>query len=116
VSQYTKAGDWCAPIGGIRYRSLRPLVWSVGYADSGLLFTVPGGREFDVSIPWALRWIFDPHDPRFLKAAALHDEMLMSRWARPSAAAEFHSALKADGVGRWTRLAMFAAVAFWRWG
>ncbi|MEI4262780.1 DUF1353 domain-containing protein [Roseovarius sp. D0-M9] len=114
MSDYTSIVGWCEPIGGIRYRSRRDLKWAVGHPRSGFVFVVPAGRVFDVSIPRALRWIFDPHDPRFLKAAALHDEMLMTGWARVTAAAEFHEALRADGVGRWARLAMFGAVALWR--
>lgn len=115
MSEYTDPGDWCEPVGGIRYRVTRSLRWAIGAENSGFVFQVPAGRIFDVSIPWFLRRIFDPHDPRFLKAAALHDEMLLNGWARVSAAAEFHEALRADRVGALTRLAMFAAVAFWRW-
>jgi hypothetical protein len=62
------------------------------------------------------RWAFNPHDPRFLKAAALHDEMLRCGWSRTTAAGEFHAALLADGVGRCTRFIMFSAVAFYRFG
>jgi hypothetical protein len=41
--------------------------------------------------------------------------MLSNGWSRIESAAVFHEALKADGVGRTKRLAMFLAVALWRY-
>lgn len=101
-------------LAGIRYALVSPLVWRIGHT-AGPVYTVPGGFEFDVSIPRPFRWVFDPNDRRYFKAAALHDHMLQSGWNRITAAACFHNALKADGVPVWRRLAMFAAVAFWRY-
>ena len=92
-----------------------PFVWELGYEGSGLAIEVPKGFVFDVSIPWALRWLFSPDDPRFLKAAALHDRLLELGWNRVSAAGPFHAALKADGVGSAWRLAMLLGVILWRW-
>lgn len=101
---------------GIDYVVAVPLVWEVGRVGSGLKVTVPQGRTFDVSVPWALRWIVSPHDPRYLKAAALHDEMLdQLGWSRVTAAAEFHEALRSEDVGRFRRLVMWLAVSLWRW-
>jgi hypothetical protein len=114
MSAYTSPGLWCRPIGGIRYVSVRPLSWEVGTKNSGLIVTVPTGTEFDVSIPRGLRWLFDPHDPHYLKAAALHDELLCREWARTTSGAEFHEALRADGVARWRRLAMWLAVSLFK--
>lgn len=102
-------------VGGIGYRLTRDLVWHIGHLN-GPAFTVPAGYRFDVSVPWGLRWLFDPHRPDFHKAAALHDRMLDEGWSRITAAAEFHNALKADGVAMWRRLVMFLAVALWRFG
>jgi len=45
-----------------------------------------------------------------LKAAALHDHALASKWDRVCSAALFADALKADGVSRRTRLAMTIGV------
>lgn len=115
MSAYTHAEDWCLPVGGILYQSIRPLSWEVGAPGSGLIVTVPAGTVFDVSIPVGLRWLFDPHNPAYLKAAALHDEMLLRGWARTTAGAEFHEALKADGVARWRRLAMWLAVSLFKY-
>lgn len=115
MSAYTKAEDWCLPVGGILYQSIRPLSWEVGALGSGLIVTVPAGTVFDVSIPRGLRWLFDPHDQRYLKAAALHDVMLRRGWARTTAGAEFHEALKADEVARWRRLSMWLAVSLFKY-
>ncbi|MCJ8335050.1 MAG: DUF1353 domain-containing protein [Epibacterium sp.] len=77
---------------------------------------MPPGFAFDVSIPWWAGWVFDRHDPRYLKAAALHDYALHSLgWGRVGAAAPFSEALRAAGVGRWRRLAMVLAVTIYKW-
>ncbi|KQT51981.1 hypothetical protein ASG43_20590 [Aureimonas sp. Leaf454] len=115
MSLYTANVQWFEPAGGIKFRTTLPIQWERGEKGSGWWFTVPAGFEFDVSIPWALRWAFRPTDPRFLKAAALHDAMLAAGIDRLRAAAEFSFALKADGVGAAERLVMFTAVAVWRW-
>lgn len=114
MSAYTANPGHFAPAGGIKYRTTAPIIWELWAKGSGNWFVVPTGTEFDVSIPGFLRWAFNPHDPRFLKAAALHDEMLKQGIDRLRAAAEFNLALKADGVGRAQRLAMFLAVSVYR--
>jgi hypothetical protein len=68
-----------------------------------------------VSVPRWLWWLFDPHERAYLKAAALHDHMLVAGWDRISAASQFHNALKADKVRLWRRLAMFLAVSLYRY-
>lgn len=112
MSAYT---DHFGPVlvGGIVYRLSRPLVWKIGHVE-GPAYTVPEGFEFDVSVPRPLRWLFDPHRGDFHKAAALHDHMLQAGWSRVTAAAEFHNALKADGVSAWRRLTMLVAVIIWK--
>lgn len=97
------------------YRVEKPLSWEVGVKGSGLIVTVPKGTVFDVSIPVGLRWLFDPHNPHYLKAAALHDELLRRKWARTTAGAEFHEALKADRVATWRRLVMWLAVSLFKY-
>lgn len=115
MSSYTNAIDWCVRTQGIMYKTVKPLVWEVGHKGSGLLVTVPENTLFDVSIPKGLRWLFNPHDNRYLKAAALHDELLRRGWARTTAGAEFHEALKADGVALWRRLSMWLAVSLFKY-
>lgn len=116
MSLFTELTDWCEPIGGIRYRTLKELCWEVGRKGSGLWVRVPPGYEFDVSIPKLLRWALNPHNPQYLKAGALHDYLLhVALWERVSSAAAFSDALSAEGVGRLKRLAMVLAVISWNW-
>lgn len=115
MSAYTDAAAPFALIGERRYRVVRPIVWEVGREGSGLFFAVPAGTEFDVTVPWIVRWAFSPHDQRYHKAAAVHDTMLLDGWSRLTAGAEFAEALRADGVGRVRRFAMWLAVSLWRW-
>lgn len=116
MSAYTRTPGWFRPIRGtIRYEALQELRWEVGAKGSGLFIIVPRGFIFDVSIPRLLRWAMDPHDRRFLKAAALHDAIRGDGWDRVTAGAIFHAALKADGVGRLERLFMWLAVSLYRW-
>lgn len=115
MRKYTHPGDWCTLVSGIRYVSTEALVWAIGTEGSGLIVTIPEGVTFDVSIPCGLRWLFDPHDGRYLKAAALHDELLRKGWHRITAAAIFHEALQADGVSAWRRLVMWLAVSLFKY-
>lgn len=116
MSRYTtlETAGLFVPAGGIQFRTTAPIAWEVGKVGSGWLFTVPAGTMFDVSIPRVFWPILDPRDPRFLKAAALHDEMLRQGFDRLTAASAFNAAMAADGVGRGTRFAMTLAVAFYR--
>lgn len=113
MSAYT-AHDGPVFVSGIVYRLTRDLTWRIGH-EAGPAYTVPAGFEFDVSVPHWLRWLFDPHRADFHKAAAVHDHMLFAGWSRITAAAEFHNALKADGVNPLRRLVMLLAVIFWRY-
>lgn len=114
MSLYTEAtptidlGDGC-------YITNQVIIWELGKKSSGYLYKVPAGFKFDVSVPKYLRWAFDPSDKRFVKAAALHDHMLINEWSRIESAAVFHEALKADGVSRFERFTMFIAVVLWKY-
>jgi hypothetical protein len=114
MSSYTDLADWYEPAGGILFRVVRPVEWEIGRKGSGLWVIVPLNYVFDVSIPALLRWAFDPRDPRYLKAAALHDWALEQGWDGVSSAALFSDALKADGVGFFRRLAMVLAVVVYK--
>ena len=95
-----------------RWTLLRSLRWDVGYKGSGLHWIVPAGFQSDLaSIPWFARMVFDRGDSRYAKAAILHDHMVVSGVDQLTAAAEFQSALRADGVAAWRRLIMLLAVA-----
>lgn len=113
MSAYTRS-DAVRAVSGYTYALVEPLIWHVGTLN-GPVYEVPAGFEFDVSIPWWARWIFDPHAHDYHKAAALHDHMLIAGWNRMTAGGEFHEALKADKVVLWRRLAMFLAVVLYRY-
>lgn len=114
MSTFTDRTDWCERLGK-GYITTAPLSWEVGRIGSGLTLTVPVGKPFDVSVPRFVRWIFRPHDPRYRKAAALHDYTLADGWDRVSAGAAFADALKASGVGWLERLMMVLGVIAFRW-
>ena len=100
---------------GEGYLTTAPLFWEVGRPGSGLIYVVPQDFWFDVSVPSLIQWLFSPHDPRYLRAAALHDHMLQAGWRRVMAGAVFAEALREDGVGRFTRLIMWLTVSIWKW-
>lgn len=107
--------NWCIRHGD-GYLTTSEIAWEIGAKGSGLFLYVPPGFAFDVSIPRWAGWIFDRHDPRYLRAAALHDYALHRLgWGRVSAAAPFSEALRADGVSRVRRLAMVLAVTIHKW-
>jgi hypothetical protein len=115
MSDHTALTDWCEPVSRTQYRNMEPVPWDIGFVGSGVSVLVPVGTVFDVSIPRGLRWLLSPHDPRFLKAACLHDWLLRINWDRPTAGGVFHAALSAAGVGLWTRMVMFLGVTLWKW-
>lgn len=115
MSDFTGLTSWSEPAGGILYRTTTPLIWEIGVLGSGLVVTVPSEFSFDMSVPRPLRWLVDPHNPQYRKASCLHDYLLDSGWDRIRAAAEFNLALKADGVRSGKRLALFIAVAVYKW-
>ena len=116
MSAFTDAEKWAVWLGrGIDYVARAELPWEIGAKGSGLWFVVPVGTPFNTSVPKLLRWIFDPHDPRYLKAAALHDYALSLGWDRVSAAALFNDALRAMGVCGIERLTMTLGVTLYKW-
>ncbi|MFV1527610.1 DUF1353 domain-containing protein [Phaeobacter sp. JH209A] len=101
---------------GDGYLTTQQIAWEIGAAGSGLFLYVPADFPFNVSIPWWALPVFSRHDPRYLRAAALHDYALHRLgWGRVSAAAPFSEALRADGVSRVRRLAMVLAVTIHKW-
>jgi hypothetical protein len=101
---------WYGPQGKI-YITTAELPWSIG---SIVCVTVPIGYVFDMSVPKPVRWLVDPDNPLYLKAACLHDYTLYKGWDRILAAALFADALKQDGVGRFKRLVMTLSVIIWK--
>lgn len=111
MSAYTDHFGFAEPVGGIEYRLLADLDWRIGH-EGGPLYRVPAGFVFDVSFPRWTRWLLDPHRHEYHKASAIHDHMLKAGWSRITSGAEFHNALKADGVPRLARAVFFLAVVF----
>ncbi len=115
MSDYTEHTVAPIHVGGIVYRTRSPIIWAVGFKESNWRVIVPASFEFDVSVPFWLRCLFNPHEPRYFKAAALHDWLLKKGWDRMVTGAVFHDALRADGVSKWRALAMWLAVSLWRY-
>ena len=114
MSRYTSLLNWYVPGKDIKFRTTKDVCWEIGSKGSGLWLVVPTGYEFDVSVPRLMRWIYDPKDARYLKAAALHDWALDLGWDAVSSAAAFSEALRADGVGRMRRLSMVLAIVWYK--
>jgi hypothetical protein len=112
MSSYTSFTDYVR-LRNDSYRLIKPLVWELGRKGSGLVWTVPAGFIFDVSIPKIFHWIVSPHDRRFLLAAAIHDHMLVDGWSGNRAAIEFYHGLRATGCGKFLSVVMSAAVLGW---
>ncbi|MCP3878342.1 MAG: DUF1353 domain-containing protein [Sulfitobacter sp.] len=99
--------DWCEKRGS-KWVTTRELAWGE--------LTVPAGYPFEPSIPCWARWWLPPHDPRFLRAAALHDYAIHNlEWSRERAAVPFSEALREQGVEKTKRLAMVLAVIAHKW-
>jgi hypothetical protein len=113
---YTRPGTWSLPAGGIRYRTTEKIDWGLGHPLSNTRLKIDAGQVFDVSVPRGLRWLFDPHDPRYRLAGLIHDELLhVNRWTRMRAGGEFHDALRAGGTPVWRALVMWLAVSVFRY-
>lgn len=110
MSAYTDA-DFALVPSPEGYRATVDLKWEIGTKHSGLWFVVPASYPSDgPSIPWWARWAFNPADPRYQKAARLHDWALEKGWTAWTSTSLFYDALKADDVGRLARWAMSLAV------
>ena len=104
TSKYKRLGNTS------RYFITEPIVWDVGFKGNKNKETVPKNYTFDVSIPWFARLVFDRHNRKYFKAAALHDYLLEIGYDRISAAGAFNHGLKAEKVNLLTRFIMTAAV------
>lgn len=89
------------------------LVADVEYDVFGRKVLIPAGFEFDgASIPPAF-WpiIGSPFDPRFVRAALIHDWLYSSHLIdRGTVDRAFRAVLLADGVSHWRAQAMYSAV------
>ena len=89
------------------------IVVDTDYIVDGRKVTIPRGFEFDgASIP-PLLWpvIGSPFDPRFVRAALIHDWLYSSHLIdRKTADKAFKAVLLEDGVSDWRASAMYSAV------
>lgn len=110
MSSYTKHQFRYKHLEGIDYELTNSIEWELLHKEVDTAVIVPQGFIFNVSIPFWVRWVFSPHNPKYLKAACLHDYLLKRKHSKALAAAVFYDALKADNVTTWRRWIMFLAV------
>ena len=122
MSRFSRLEDWYEPIPkkhtGIRswfemqrYRVISTLHWELIRPGSDIWISVPVGYEFDVSIPKYMWWLMSPSNPRFHKAACMHDYLLeVKQLDRVAACVAFSEALRASGVWKPKRLIMVLSV------
>ena len=122
MSHFTQLQDWYKPIPKLntgfkswfemqRYQTTKELRWETVHKHSNIWIVVPEGYVFDVSIPLPLWPIMSPSNPRFHRAACLHDYLLeVHKLDRVAAAVAFSEGLRATGVWRLKRLVMVLAV------
>lgn len=84
--------------------------WPIGKVGSPWVLTVPAGFEFESSVPLLLRWVLSPNDPRFLKAAAIHDYLLEHGYSRPFSDAEWLDAARSVHAPRLKRELAFITI------
>lgn len=114
MSAYTSYSGRFIPVGGsCRFTASQALTWDIGFLGSGVSISVPPNFVHDVSVPAVFTPIFPRTDPRFQRAARLHDWLCILGWSAWSATAVFYDALAADGVPPLKRWAMALAVLGW---
>ena len=110
--------DWCVRGGARGYVVTRPLLWDIGKRGSGWVFEIPIGKEFESSVPWALRWVFSPDDPAFLKAAAIHDTLLEAGYRSAFADSQWFEAAmseQAPALKAWVAYSGMRGRRFLQW-
>ena len=86
--------SWCKQGGSRGWIVVKQVNWEIGKKGSDWDFHVEVGREFESSVPWFLKWVLDPNDPYFLKAAAIHDKLIEEGYRRPFCDAEWLDATR----------------------
>ena len=116
MMDFKRPETWSAHVGGIQYCTTAEVDWGLGTPLSKTRLILPAGRVFDVSVPRGLRWLFDPHDPRYRVAGLIHDHLLhIDNWTRMRAGGEFHDALRAGGTPWPLALIMWLAVSIFKY-
>lgn len=110
--------SWCRKGGPRGYVTTRAMTWAIGKKDSGWLLAIPAGRAFESTVPRALRWVFPPDDPHFLKSALIHDVLLEVGYRQAFADSQwFEAALSghAPGLRTWIAYSAMRARRFVLW-
>jgi hypothetical protein len=121
MSDYSKFIALC-PLENGNWKLDDAMPFELVYGDALSTVYVPRGFVTDgASIPLLLRVIFDRGDSRYMKAAILHDYMLVVRYIEngdfiyttKQAALAFRDGLIAAKVVKWRVAAMWRGVRFW---
>lgn len=116
MADFKQPDTWSVPHEGIKYITTAEIDWGLGTHRSKTRLKIPAGRVFDVSVPRGLRWLLNPHDPRFRLAGLIHDHLLhVDHWTRMRAGGEFHDALRAGGTPPALALVMWLAVSVFKY-
>lgn len=97
------------------WETVADLWFELGGKGSGVWVRVPAGTLTDLaSIPAMARPLFNPADPRFARAALVHDYLLsLPDFSPLTAALAFRDALLAADVAGWRIAVMTLATAAW---
>ena len=63
--------------------------------------TIEAGRGFESSVPRWLWWAWSPDDPRFLKSALIHDELLERGYKPAFADSQWIEAALSEHAPEW---------------
>lgn len=98
--------DWCRREGA-GYVTTAPILWAIGKKNSGWVLCIPAGFAFESSVPRWLWWAFSPDDPAFLKAACVHDRLLLEGYRRAFADSQWLDAARSEHAPVWRREVAF---------
>lgn len=97
------------------YVTVRDLHWPIGVKGSAWIFTIEAGKQFESSVPrWVPVWIFDRHDPCFLKAAVIHDSLLEAGYNVTFADSQWLDAAKSGHAPRYRLRMGYAGIRLYR--
>lgn len=122
MSSFTKEPTFTLTKDG-KFRLETGFRYYIGEEDSELYVDIPEGFETDfASIPSIFQWIFPPHDPRWAKAAIVHDYLYFpegfyfdhgnkfNKYTRKFADDVFREAMEVLGSPPFIRWAFYYAV------
>jgi len=96
-----------------RYETTKVITWSKGKKNSDCILLISPGFKFESSVPKFLTWILNPHDPKYLLSACVHDKMLEENYRPFVAAGEWYGAALKNDASFAKALFMAIAVTLW---